>query len=223
VARAERGRRERESNRPGWFATLLGAGILVVIGFAIGLVSGTAYEEPELVLDHWAGRTVDVPLVAAEPPPESEPEPAPQLASRPLRPLGAPRGAAAPTPAPAARAKPAPTPAPAARAKPEVKPAPVAAPPAVASAPPASRAPAAAPAPAPGGYAIQVGAFAAEAGARQLVARLQQSGHASYVAAEGGGARFKVRVGPLETRERAERVAARLEREQELPTWIVSR
>ncbi|HEU4429662.1 MAG TPA: SPOR domain-containing protein [Myxococcota bacterium] len=53
---------------PGWIATIAGAGLLIVLGFGVGLVAGAAYEEPALVADHLAGNTTDVPL-----PPAAEP------------------------------------------------------------------------------------------------------------------------------------------------------
>ncbi len=45
----------------------------------------------------------------------------------------------------------------------------------------------------------------------------------SYVEDEPGGARYKVRVGPLETREEATRLARLLKTERRLPTWVFSR
>jgi len=71
--------RKRPQSQPtSWLATLAGAGLLVAVGFGVGLVAGTAYEEPELVAEHLAGRTVEVSLgpiaptddVAAAPPRE---------------------------------------------------------------------------------------------------------------------------------------------------------
>jgi len=60
---SERGNsRRRAREGPGWFATLGGALLLVVVGFGVGLVAGAAFEEPGLVMDHLAGRTTDVPL-----------------------------------------------------------------------------------------------------------------------------------------------------------------
>ena len=63
--------------------------MLVAVGFGVGLVAGTAYEEPELVAQHLAGQTTDVALgpvgggleaggqldgdVAAAPPPAEGP------------------------------------------------------------------------------------------------------------------------------------------------------
>ncbi len=85
----------REASGPGWFATLGGAAILVVLGFGVGLVAGAAWEEPDLVMDHFAGRTTEVPLVETDgfADAEAEPEPAAVDAGEPRRPrpLGSPR------------------------------------------------------------------------------------------------------------------------------------
>ncbi len=59
--------KEGKKTGVGWIATLGGACLLIVIGFAVGLVAGAAYEEPSLVVDHFAGKTTDVPL-PVEPP-----------------------------------------------------------------------------------------------------------------------------------------------------------
>jgi DedD protein len=185
--------------------------LLVVVGFALGLVAGAAFEEPSLVADHLAGRTTEVPLAdepaareaegrAVEAPDASPVAAVPEPAEAPRRPLGAPRDAS-PPPAEAAP-----------RPRPEAAP-----PPAVAAAPPRT-APAAA-----DGFAIQVGAFAERGAAQALADRLQGLEHPAYVVAEEQGrARFKVRVGPFSGRSEAERLAARLKREQRLPTWILS-
>ena len=50
------------STGPGWLATLAGATILVVAGFGVGLVAGTAFEEPDLVMEHLSGNTTEVDL-----------------------------------------------------------------------------------------------------------------------------------------------------------------
>lgn len=162
-------RRNAESSEgPGWLATLAGAALLIVAGFGVGLVAGTAFEEPDLVVEHFTGHTTDVPLAeAAGPAPGSY-----ALASDP--------GAAAPA--------------------------------AVASAPPSQ-----------GGFAIQVGAFASADAASELAGELRLLGMPTYVESEPGGARYKVRVGPLETREEAARLARRLKTEHRLPTWVLSR
>jgi len=70
---------------------------------------------------------------------------------------------------------------------------------------------------------VQVGAFGDAASAESLVARLQKKGYQAFVSPSAGdaGARWRVRVGPLATREAAERAAARLKAEERLPTWVV--
>jgi DedD protein len=193
-----------ERNKPqsrkgnGWLATLGGALVLIAVGFGVGLVAGTAYEEPELVAQHLAGRTTDVPLDAAEMPAD----------------LAPPEGDVAAAPPPAAAPLPEPAPL-GAGALDEVRLAPPAAPaPAVAAVrPPAAGEP---------GFAIQVGAFGSEDTASQLADELGKRGFHSYVAEEGDGARFKVRVGPLASRGEAERVSKRLQAEHRLPTWILA-
>ena len=84
--------------------------------------------------------------------------------------------------------------------------------------------PTAAPKPASGSYAVQVGAFAKRAPAEGLARELREAGLQTYVsAARSGRARFRVRVGPLASRQEAERVAARLKKDHQLPTWILAR
>lgn len=91
---SEKGKTRNEGTQgPGWFATLGGAAILVVLGFGVGLVAGAAWEEPDLVMDHFAGRTTDVPLVETDGFAEGEPEgkPAAVGSGKERRPLGSPR------------------------------------------------------------------------------------------------------------------------------------
>jgi hypothetical protein len=189
----------------GWLATLAGAALLVAVGFGVGLVAGTAYEEPELVADHLVGRTTEVALgpldggvpgvesldgdVAAAPP-LAEPE----ALDAPVVPLGA--GALDEAGEEPSAAKPA---AVAPAQKPAVK-----------------------PAAGGSGFSIQVGAFGSEAPARQLAGELARRGYPTYVASEGAGARFKVRVGPLASRSEAEQLSERLQAEHRLPTWILA-
>ena len=76
---AARRHRQREGVGPGWLSTLAGAALLLVLGFGVGLLAGAAWEEPELVMDHLAGRTTELPLVAeisADPAEAEEREPA---------------------------------------------------------------------------------------------------------------------------------------------------
>jgi len=75
----------------------------------------------------------------------------------------------------------------------------------------------------PGGFAVQVGAFASSDAAREMVGTLRSRGYASYLAASAGArdGRWRVRVGPFDTREEAERQARVLKRDESLPTWIL--
>lgn len=78
--------------------------------------------------------------------------------------------------------------------------------------------------PAGEGFAVQVGAFAERAAAERLAESLRAKGLSVYISAgaKEGAARWRVRVGPLATREQAERTAARLKRDEKLPTWVLS-
>ena len=208
MARSSRRRRAR-SAAPGWVQTIVGALVLLVAGFGVGLVAGGALEEPKLVAAHVAGETVDAPLPSELPEAGTDTPLASALerveATREQeRPLGAAAEPVAERPA-------------------ERPPAPAAPPPAVASAP-TSKPP---PAPAPrSGFSVQVGAFSEASGAQQLVDRLRSLEFAAYVAEvdlEGrAGARYRVRVGPFSTREAASDAAGRLHSEQRLPTWVLT-
>jgi cell division septation protein DedD len=69
-----------------------------------------------------------------------------------------------------------------------------------------------------------VGAFAERQGAGELTRKLGQAGFAARVVeVPGGRAPFKVRVGPVASREEAERLASVLASRHQLPTWVVSR
>jgi cell division septation protein DedD len=199
---AVRRNRQREETGPGWLATLGGAALLLVLGFGVGLLAGAFWEEPELVMDHLAGRTTELPLAA-----DSAPEPAKaartERVERVARPLGA-RGSQ-----PAAPTAEVPVDLPSVSAKP----------------PAAVSAPAREPAPPPmGGFEIQVGAFADGGAAAQLAGELRAGGFSVHVLEEKGprGVRFRVRVGPVRSREEAKRLAGKLQSDHELPTWILS-
>ncbi|MBW2422566.1 MAG: SPOR domain-containing protein, partial [Deltaproteobacteria bacterium] len=75
-----------------------------------------------------------------------------------------------------------------------------------------------------GGFSVQVGSFAQSEGAEKVAQELQGKGYPVYVtpAAVAGGGRWRVRVGPVDTRDEAEGFAARLKREEQLPTWVLS-
>jgi len=193
--------RSRSNKSNGWLATLGGAALLVAIGFGVGLVAGTAYEEPELVTDHLAGRTTEVvlgPIGDGLPEEGSLDAPADVAAAPPLEPIAASEVEPLPTPLGAGGLDAAPE-------EPLAEPAAAARPPAAAT-----------------GFSIQVGAFGAEATARQLAGELGKRGYKTYVISEGADARYKVRVGPIASRAEAERLSERLKSEHRLPTWILA-
>jgi cell division septation protein DedD len=72
------------------------------------------------------------------------------------------------------------------------------------------------------GFAIQVAAFSARGEAETIVKRLSDKGYAVYLVTPQAGqpAMFRVRVGKFTERAEAERVAARLEREEQFKPWI---
>jgi cell division protein FtsN len=181
----------RRAEGPGWFTTLAGALVLVVVGFGIGFASGAIFEEPGLLMQHLTGRTQSLPLAAqAALPSRASPSVAQSPASAPALP------------------------------PPANPPSAVASPPPVAAAPPVRpdrRAPT-------GRFVVQVGAFGSRASAQELVRSLASSGLTANVAEGASGAvRYKVRVGPVATREEAEALALRLKREKQLPTWVMAR
>lgn len=209
-----RARREAPGAGFGWLTTLGGAAILLAFGFGVGLVGGSAIDEPDLVAKHLAGEATELPLPqqvpAAAPAARSAAPAAP--AQEPAAPAGQAAndfdsgdGGEAPPPAPEAveKAKPAPSKPPA---------------------PSAPRAPAPQVAARPSGFAIQVGAFSDRRAADELVASLRGERLRAYVVDGGGGQAtpFRVRVGPYVTREQASDEAARLHARRRLPTWVIA-
>jgi DedD protein len=216
---AKRARRSRsEGKGRGLVSVLLGTVLLAVLGFGLGIAAGLVLEEPKLLLDYLTGRTTSAPLEEAREARDRAP--------------------AEPTPLAEASAPPAP-----------VESAPATEPvqgeestPPVASSPPveppveetrslaeaetsaeSGREATSEPAPRAGGYSVQVGALADSAGAEQLAAKLRKRGFSVYVApsAEAGAKRWRVRVGPVATREEAQSLAKRLETEK-FPTWVLA-
>jgi cell division septation protein DedD len=138
-------------------------------------------------------------LESADPVPEKlVPRDAAPTASRP------PSATDAPAPAPASPAAP-PTPAPAAPA-----------------APPAADQDPVPPEPSGDGFAIQVAALRGRGEAESVVARLKEKGYSAYLMPPLAGqpSVFRVRVGKFKARAEAERVATRLEREEQFKPWI---
>jgi DedD protein len=182
--------------------SLLGLALVAIPGFAIGMFAGVLWEDPGLILGDLAGGTHDVAW---------GPQPAPAAGA-------ANAGGTAAESVPGAAA------APAAGNPPDVAaaPPPPPTPPPLPSATKAAVAVAARPA---GKLSVQVGAFAESKAAEELASSLRSAGLPVYVspsAAAAGDQRWRVRVGPLATREEADRIAARLKTKEKLPTWVLS-
>ncbi|MBW2273291.1 MAG: SPOR domain-containing protein [Deltaproteobacteria bacterium] len=222
-------RRERDSAGPGWLASLLGIAFLVTVGFVFGLVVGIVKEEPELVVGHFAGRAEEVPWSSAgEDTPGALTGAAAGDAGLGAGVLGRDSGARTlagesppGTPELASLVPAVSAAAPAEAAPPrlvEQSPTPVVRP-AVSAAPPPTSPPTSA-----GSFSVQVGSFAQSEGAEKIARELEGKGYPVYVtpAAVSGGGRWRVRVGPVATRDEAEGFAGRLKREEQLPTWVLS-
>jgi cell division septation protein DedD len=72
------------------------------------------------------------------------------------------------------------------------------------------------------GFAIQIAALRGRGEAEAVVARLKEKGYAAYLMPPLAGqpSVFRVRVGKFKARAEAERVATRLEREEQFKPWI---
>ena len=234
---AERSRSQKGESTPGWLASLVGAIFLVSAGFMLGLVVGIVKDEPELVMNHLVGNDEEVvwsenqseftandssgarvpqPRLAYIPSgqgdgwPKSEGEVVPAVADQvasqtppvDLRPNSVENESA---------------PSEVSSAPPPVSAAPPAyssTPRAVSSIPPAER----------GGFSVQVGAFAQSAPAHKIADDLKSKGYRVYItpSADSRDGRWRVRVGPLSSRERADVVAQQLKVDEQLPTWVLS-
>lgn len=208
----------------GWLATFGGALLLLAFGFGVGLLTGSLFEEPDLVARQLSGEARELPL----PPPEPAAEAAPAAAAPEPAPTPARVGEAAPgdssdpeaaefdggqeeavAPRAPARAKTAPEPARPAPESTEVATPPsserVAAAPSAPTVAPAREAERARPEPAreeppevssrgPGGFAVQVGAFSDRAAAQKLVGSLRGDRFAAYVVEGAPGEGARFRV-----------------------------
>ena len=218
----------------GWLASLLGAVVLIVGGFALGLVAGLVTEEPELVVGHLAGRGEQVPWqseleaeaqaqaeagLADTEAPDSEAVPSLSVRSQGVsgralaeaaRPRDYPRDQ--PRDLPAVGAAPEVVVRATERAELE----------AVAALRMAPRAPLA-----PSdrvGFAVQVGAFVDAKAADRVYNQLRDKGFDAYIipASKSGDGRSRVRVGTVASKADAQALASRLKREERLPTWVLS-
>ncbi|MGH0036892.1 MAG: SPOR domain-containing protein [Myxococcota bacterium] len=203
-----------DARQSSWLTSLLGAVVLIAGGFLVGLVVGVVSEEPDLVVEHIAGGSEEVAWDARPPVPDvaaapradpSAPDAGEVMGSNADPEPVVPRGETAAAPPPA---------------RPLAPVAPQAAVPAQAPAPAAgTRVPARPPV---AGFAVQVGAFGQSAPAERLAGELEGDGFPSYVTPGTGAGRWRVRVGPVATRDEAEALAGRLKGERDLPTWVLS-
>jgi cell division septation protein DedD len=226
VARRSEGR----GGEAGWLASLLGAVVLIVGGFGLGLVAGLVTEEPELVVGHLAGRGEQVPwqpeaetktgAEAQQPlPVEIAGAQAPNIEAierLPVRTQDAgrwvPAEAVPPRDLPAVAAAPEVMIRQQERAQLE----------AVAALRPAPRAPLVASDRV--GFAVQVGAFTDAKAADRVYQRLRGKGFDVYIipASKAGDGRSRVRVGTVASKADAQALASRLKQEERLPTWVLS-
>jgi cell division septation protein DedD len=203
----------RDAVRSSWLPVLIGLAALALASFLVGALAGFAWREPGLLVAYLTGDTEAV--AWSSPVPEGE-EGLEALATNGPSPDDVPAQVAAAPPVDSpAPAPPVDSPAPAPEPKPAAEPAPRKAPPAVAAAPPKRSAPAPS-------IAVQVGAFGERNAADDLRRRLDEAGFRAYLAAGAvAGQPWRVRVGPFASRGEAEQVAARLQRDQKLPTWVL--
>lgn len=180
-------------------STFGGLVMLAIPGLALGALAGVVWEDPGLVAAYLFGATDEVAWAPGGgetlPPVAAPPDSVPAEVETPP-PVSAKAPVAKPAPAPRKTSPPA------------AKPAPRVSPPVAAVT---------------GSVAIQVGAFSERAGADRLADQLRGKGF-PVVIVPGDGAsalRWRVRVGPLGSREEAETTAVRLKRDEKLPTWIV--
>jgi cell division septation protein DedD len=198
--------------------------VVLVVAFLFGVLvgRGVGSQEPApLVAD--AGTVVDTAAAgaAAEPAPvAAPPSAAPLSAPEPIADeLSYPQRLEAATPANDSLAA-------AARTPPAAKPPAVTPPAAKASVPdPVAAAPASGlvAEPAGPGFAVQVVALRDRAKAEGVARRLASKGHRAYVVAPGGrgGAMYRVVVGKFKSRQEADQVKRRIEKEEQFKPWII--
>jgi cell division septation protein DedD len=195
---------------PGWFATLLGAALLLAAGFAVGVVVGAVREEPAMLLQYVTGKSQTLPAPAA----------LPSLAA-----VTRPAAPAPPMPAPPAEAEAAALEPRSSAVAPSAPPPPARANQALIVPGSPSAQPAAAASAQPGRirFAVQVGAFAQSSEAEKLEAQLKRKGLPAYIQPATGerDSRWRVRIGPLVSRDEADRVAAKLKTQDKLPVWVL--
>lgn len=225
---AEESRASKRASSPSWLASLMGAVFLISAGFMLGLVVGVVKEEPELVIGHLAGKSEEIrwseqaselglPDVGAggrylDSPDELQsdrggdrPRVAPERGM--LRPEIDRAAEFAAAEDAASRAYEAPQPR-------------------LISSLPTPKKPTARPIASTGrrGFSVQVGAFSESAAAERISDDLRGKGFSVYVTPSAGSrdGRWRVRVGPMNTRAEADNIAQRLKTQEKLPTWVLS-
>lgn len=185
--------------------TALGVTVWIAIGFLVGLVAGVISEEPELLVSHMAGRDTEIEWAAGG---DDRGRSTPPVEQRGPAPVGAAPNAVFDEPPKSvpvvAEGTPGAT-APAAHPRTAAAPAPVA----EATRSDAPR------------FLIQVGAYDSRASAQEVAETLRGKGYSVEVLTVADDGRFRVRVGPVIARDRAEGLAKRLEDDEGLPTWIL--
>ena len=217
---AEGTRRSKRASSPSWLASLMGAVFLISAGFMLGLVVGVVKEEPELVMGHLSGQSEEIRwseqeaeqsmpdvsargpfLDEAEEPPVNRPWADDTIALDPPIAIVAAaedwesRGYETPQPR-LISSLPAP-----AKAAPKI------------TRSVQSR-----------GYSVQVGAFSESSAADRVLDDLRSKGFSVYITPSAGSrdGRWRVRVGPMDTRAEALEVAQQLKTQERLPTWVLS-
>lgn len=190
----------RRSSESRLVFTFLGVIVWISTGFLVGLVAGVVSEEPELVVGHVTGQTTEIDWGEL-----TRPEDLDSIAGTPM----SPDVAAAPAderPELALIAAPE-------RVSKKRKPSPM-----VGGLPMAGVSTQAAKGPR---YSIQVGAFAKRDAAQEVAETLRGKGYAVQVLTAQDDGRWRVRVGPVTARDRAEGLARRLKTDEGLPTWVL--
>ncbi len=197
--------------KTGWLPSLLGATLLVLSGFSLGLVVGVVKDEPELVAGHLSGRSQEISWATEVLPEETAPgvAAAPDFMSqageavqaKPESEFSDRTGSADDMPH---------VDLPETRSTVSVSQLPKV------SAARATNSGAA--------YIVQVGAFKASQPAERVANELGKKGYAAYVvtASEGEKKLWRVRVGPMTSRDEADSVSSRLKREEKMMPFVLS-
>lgn len=217
---AEGTRRSKRASSPSWLASLMGAVFLISAGFMLGLVVGVVKEEPELVMGHLSGQSEEIrwseqeaeqgmPDVSARGPllDEAEEPPVNQPWADDTIALDPPIAIVAAAEDRASRGYETPQPR------------------LISSLPaPAKAAPKITRSVQSRGYSVQVGAFSESSAADRVLDDLRSKGFSVYITPSAGSrdGRWRVRVGPMDTRAEALEVAQQLKTQERLPTWVLS-